>query len=73
MFGVGPEWLRTRADGLTTNSLGGEVVLDVMFWPSSKHRFGWFAEPGFDYSFARGHERSIGMSGGLLIAMPRKR
>src|SRR5580658_1596058 len=40
MFGVGPEWIHTRAYGLTTNSLGGEVVLDFMFWPSSKHRFG---------------------------------
>jgi len=58
---------------MTTNSLGSEVVLDFMFWPSSKHRFGWFLEPGFDYSFAHGHERSIGISGGLLIAIPRRR
>ena len=72
MFGVGPEWIRARANGVTTNSLGGEVVLDFMFWPSSKHRFGWFLEPGYDYSFARGHERSFGISGGLLIAIPRK-
>jgi hypothetical protein len=73
MLGVGPEWINTRAYGVTTNSLGGEVVLDFMFWPSAKHRFGWFLEPGFDYSFARGHERSIGISGGLLIAIPRRR
>jgi hypothetical protein len=72
MFGVGPEWIHTRTFGVTTNSLGGEVVLDFMFWPS-KHRFGWFLEPGFDYSFARGHERSLGISGGLLIAIPRRR
>jgi hypothetical protein len=73
MLGVGPEWIHTRAYGLTTNAVGGEVVLDFMFWPSSKHRFGWFLEPGYDYSFARGHQRSIGMSGGLLIAISRKR
>ena len=73
MVGIGPEWAHTRAYGVTTNSLSGEVVLDFMFWPSSKHRFGWFLEPGFDYSFARGHERSIGISGGLLIAIPRRR
>jgi hypothetical protein len=73
MFGVGPEWIHTRAYGVTTNSLGGEVALDFMFWPSSKHRFGWFLEPGYDYSFARGHERSIGISGGLLIAIPGRR
>jgi hypothetical protein len=73
MLGVGPEWIHMRADGVTTNSLAGEVVLDFMFWPSSKHRFGWFLEPGFDYSFARAHEHSIGISGGLLIAVPRRR
>ena len=73
MFGVGPEWIHTRAYGVTTNSLGGEVVLDFMFWPSLKHRYGWFLEPGYDYSFARGHERSLGISGGLLMAIPRRR
>ncbi len=73
MFGAGPEWIHTRAYGVTTNSLGGEVALDFMFWPSSKHRFGWFLEPGYEYSFARGHDRSIGISGGLLIAIPRRR
>jgi hypothetical protein len=73
MFGVGPEWIHTRAYGVTTNSLGGEVVLDFMFWPAARHRFGWFLEPGYAYSFARGHDRSIGISGGLLIAIPRKR
>jgi hypothetical protein len=73
MLGVGPEWIHTRAYGLTTNAIGGEVVLDFMFWPSSKHKFGWFLEPGYDYSFARGHERSVGISGGLLIAIPRRR
>jgi hypothetical protein len=73
MFGAGPEWIYTRAYGVTTNSLGGEVVLDFMFWPSPKRRFGWYLEPGFDYSFARGHERSVGISGGLLIAIPRSR
>ena len=70
MVGAGPEWINTRAYGVTSNSLGGEVVLDFMFWPSSKHRFGWYLEPGCEYDFARGHERSIGVSGGLLIGIP---
>lgn len=73
MFGVGPEWIHTRAYGITKNSLGGEVVLDFMFWPSAKHRFGWYLEPDYDYDFGRGHERSIGISGGLLIAIPKMR
>ena len=73
MFGLGPEWIHAKEYGVTTNALGGEVVLDFMFWPSAKHKFGWYLEPGFDYSFGRGHERSIGISGGLLIAIPKKR
>jgi hypothetical protein len=54
---------------MTTNSVGGEVVLDFMFWPSAKHRFGWYVEPGYEYNFGRGHEQSLGVSGGLLIAI----
>jgi hypothetical protein len=69
MFGVGPEWINTRASGVMTNSLGGEVALDFMFWPTSKHRFGWYLEPGYEYNFAPGHERSIGVSGGFLIGL----
>lgn len=69
MFGVGPEWIYTREHGMTANSVGGEVVLDFMFWPSAKHRLGWFLEPGYEYNFGRGHERSLGLSGGLLIGM----
>ncbi|HXC96697.1 MAG TPA: hypothetical protein VNU92_13440 [Edaphobacter sp.] len=67
MLGVGPEWMHLRQNGMTTNSIAGEVAGDFMFWPAHKHRFGWFLEPAYDYSFARGHQQSIGMSGGLLI------
>ncbi len=70
MFGVGPEWIYTRENGITRNSVGAEVALDFMFWPSAKRRFGWYLEPGYDYTFGRGHEQSIGISGGLLISIP---
>lgn len=57
---------------MRTNSVGGEVALDFIFWPYSRHRFGWFLEPGLnDYSFVHGHERSVGLSGGLLIGVRR--
>jgi hypothetical protein len=70
MVGVGPEWVHVTKNGITSNSLSGEGVLDFMFWPSAKHRFGWYLEPSYEYNFARGHEQSIGISGGLLIAIP---
>ena len=69
MVGIGPEWIHTRESGMTKNSVGGEAVLDFMFWPGRKHKFGWYLEPGYEYNFGRGHERSIGMSVGLLIAI----
>jgi hypothetical protein len=70
MAGIGPEWVHTREAGVSSNSLAGEAVLDFMFWPAKKHRFGWYFEPAYDYDFGRGHEQSLGVSGGLLIAIP---
>jgi hypothetical protein len=67
MFGVGPEWVHLKQNGRWTNSIGAEVAADFMFWPTGKHRFGWYLEPAYDYSFASGHQKSIGISGGLLI------
>jgi hypothetical protein len=69
MLGVGPEWVHTRENGLTTNSISAEVAGDFMFWPARKHRFGWYLEPAYDFNFGHGHEQSIGMSAGLLIAI----
>ncbi|HVO97951.1 MAG TPA: hypothetical protein VMT15_07780 [Bryobacteraceae bacterium] len=69
MIGAGPVWIRTRKCSVTTNAAGGEAVLDFMFWPSAKRRLGWYLEPGYEYSFGRGHDRSVGISGGLLIAI----
>ena len=70
MIGAGPEWVYTRQNSTTTNSVAIEAAGDFMFWPAKKHRFGWYLEPAYDYDFGRGHEQSIGMSGGLLIAIP---
>jgi hypothetical protein len=70
MVGVGPEWVHLRQNGKATNSISGELVGDFMFWPTGKHRFGWFLEPAYDYSFAGGHQQSIGVSIGLLIGIP---
>jgi hypothetical protein len=70
MFGVGPEWLHTTSGGKTADSIGGEAVLDFMFWPWPGRKFGWYLEPSYGYDFGRGHEQSLGLSVGLLIAIP---
>jgi hypothetical protein len=69
MMGVGPEWVHSRENGDTTNSVSIEVAPDFMFWPSGKHKFGWYLEPAYEYNFGRGHEQSVGISFGLLIGI----
>ena len=70
MAGVGPEWIHTNRYNVVTNSVGGEIALDFMFWPKGKHKFGWYAEPAYDYDFGRGHDQSVSISVGLLIGIP---
>ncbi len=70
MLGVGPSWSHLREDGKTSNTFAAEVAGDFMFWPGKRHRFGWYLEPAYDYSFAGGHPQSVGMSAGLLIGIP---
>ena len=65
MFGIGPEWDHANQFGMKSNSVSAEAVGDFMFWPSRKHRFGWYLEPTYEYNFARGH-----VTGGLLISIP---
>jgi hypothetical protein len=71
MFGLGPEWAHTTGRGPTNNSVSGEIVLDFMFWPSARHKLGWYLEPSYSYDFGKGHEQSLGISAGFLIAIPR--
>jgi hypothetical protein len=69
MLGVGPQWAHLKQSGKTTDAFSAELAGDFMFWPTGKHRFGWYLEPAYDYSFAGGHQQSIGMSAGLLIGI----
>ena len=70
MFGVGLVWTHASDYKVTTNSVGGEIALDFMFWPSAKYRFGWYLEPEYEYNFNKEHEQSVGISGGLLVSIP---
>ena len=69
MAGAGPEWVHSNEHGRTPNSVSLEAVVDVMFWRSEKHRFGWYVEPSYEYNFGRGREQAFGVTGGLLIAI----
>lgn len=69
MAGIGPEWVHSNEPESKPNSIAGEAALDFMYWPTGKHKFGWYVEPSYDFNFMRGHEQSIGVTGGLLIAI----
>jgi len=60
MFGIGPEWAHT---------IKGEAALDFMFWPRPKRRLGWYLEPSYGYDFSSGHQQSMSLAAGLLIAI----
>jgi hypothetical protein len=64
MVGLGPMWTYTKGEGA---KLGTTYVLDFMFWPWPERKFGWFVEPS--YSSSKGHEKSLAVSVGLLIAI----
>jgi hypothetical protein len=70
MAGIGPEWAHTVSGGSGSDSIAAEAALDFMFWPSPKRKFGWYMEPSYGYSFAAGHDQSLSVSVGLLIAIP---
>jgi hypothetical protein len=72
MFGAGPVWIRKRQWGVVTNAAAGEAVVDFMIWPWPGSRFGWYLEPGYEYTFGHAHERSLGISAGLLIKIGTK-
>lgn len=69
MVGVGPAWIHSSEHNVVTNSMSGEFAVDLMIWPTKKHKFGWYLEPDYEFNFGRGHEQSVGISGGLLISI----
>jgi len=66
MIGAGPQWTFSR-EGTKT---AAEFALDFMFWPTPDRKLGWFVEPAYSYSLSSGHERSLGVTAGLLIPIP---
>jgi len=69
MVGFGPSWIHAKSNGVKTNAVAGVFALDFMYWPSARRKIGWYVEPTYEYTFGHVHERSIGISAGLLIAI----
>jgi hypothetical protein len=61
--GIGPTW---NAAG----QVGAQVSFEFMIWTSEAREFGWFIDPSYSVSLASGHQQSVGLSLGLLFAIP---
>jgi hypothetical protein len=70
LFGNGQtEWGAEFVVAENTASIGGVAVLDFQFWPLPDRKFGWFVEPSYGLDFGKGHQQSLGVTAGLLIAI----
>lgn len=65
MIGLGPELVQVTGTNKGTY-FGGEVAVDLMFWPWGR-RVGLWVEPEFDLTYQHGASSGIGTTGGLLI------
>jgi hypothetical protein len=70
MLGVGPEWQHRAGGAATADSAAGVAALDFQYWQLPERKLGWFVEPSYGYSFGADHEQSLGVTVGLLIAIP---
>jgi len=61
--GIGPTWN-------ATGQVGAQVSFEFMIWTSEAREFGWFIDPSYSVSFAPGHQQALGLSLGLLFAIP---
>jgi hypothetical protein len=67
MAGLGPTWTHSSQPNGPTSTAGAEFALDYVFWATKK--WGWFLERDYGVIFARGHEKSVGLSFGILLAI----
>ena len=58
-LGIGPTWS-------SSGQVGAVASFEFMIWPWQERKFGWFVDPSYSYSFARGHHQSFELGVGLL-------
>jgi hypothetical protein len=66
MFGAGPAWSFSREG----TKVSVELAADFMIWPTKDRKYGWFVEPTYNCTLAKGHEQSLGLAMGLLVPIP---
>jgi hypothetical protein len=66
---AGPEWVHKRSEK-PADSLAGVAIVEFVYSPWPERHLGFFLEPGYAYDFGKGHEQSLGVTGGLHIGIP---
>jgi hypothetical protein len=61
MIGAGPAWSWSNGEG---SKFAGTIAADFTYRPTGEKKFGWFVGPAYSDAFAKGHERSIGVTVG---------
>ena len=70
LIGAGPEWVHKASSEKPGDSAAGEAILELVYFPWAEHKAGFFIEQSYGYDFGKGHEQSLGVTGGLHIAVP---
>ena len=65
MIGIGPQIVRISGTDKNGTFIGGELVLDFMFWPM--RHVGLWLEPAYALVFRNEVSHSIGTTGGVIF------
>ena len=69
LIGAGPQWVH-RSGAQPADSVAGEAIVEFVYSPWPERHIGFFLEPSYAYDFGKGHEQSLGVTGGLHIGIP---
>jgi hypothetical protein len=53
----------------SSGQIGAAASFEFMIWPWQERKFGWFIDPNYSVSFARGHQQSFGLAIGVLVGI----
>jgi hypothetical protein len=68
LIGAGPVWVH-HAEESPKDSIAGEAIVELVYWPWDNHKVGFFVEPSYSYNFGEGHEKAVGVTAGLHIGI----
>ncbi len=69
LIGAGPEWVHRASGEKPADSMAGEAIVEFVYSPWPERHVGFFLEPSYSYDFGKGHEQSLGVTGGLHIGI----